>query len=157
MEVIFTINRFRVKYWYDLQHIYTIYKCVVKASLSRACGSSSKVVALVSLHDKSCGLVTPAGVTSSAISRSLCFPVIDSLHSANQCKKHRPIIIAFELLHCNHPFQIESVSFVKNSRKKVTRQKRPGVNIFILERKNLGLSGLLQDLFVWKWNEDVDC
>jgi hypothetical protein len=58
------------------------------------------------------------------------------------------MLLAFELLQFNHPLQMERVSFVKNSRKKVTRQKNPGVNIFIFERKNFGLSGLLQSLSV---------
>ena len=134
-----------------------LYRCETITLLFLAWRSSPNVVALVSYDDKRFVDITlpkdtlltsaPAGLTWSAI-RKLCFLVKNMLHSLIQPMKPRPTVANFELILCNHAFQTKRVSLVQKSRKKVTRQKNPGVNIFIFEKKNFGLSDLLHGLSV---------
>ena len=131
-------------------------------SLSFPWWSSTKVDAFVSQDDKSGEVVTlsdmalswfslaalDTGTTWSNPPKGGRFQVEDSLHSVNKRKKLRPIFLAWEQIQFSHPAQTERVSFVKNNRKKVIKQKNPGVSIFMFDRKNFGLLGSLHTSLV---------
>ena len=85
-----------------------------------------------------------------SVRKSCLFPVKYILHSPRQCITRRPKLLTFKLVQSSHPLQIERVSLVKNSKKKVIRQKNPGVNIFIFDKKNFGLVGSVHILFIYK-------